>query len=159
MRLFLSKLLFFSKGRTTADLKILGKDPETKLSLIMLVIAGRSSSRHSINKGVGMASSGQVVGFEVSMVFLTSSTETGLKQSKMISQALEGVTKVEAAFDKLSNSALIFDTFDKKNSQNASGKEVIGIEVGRGLDWVFPIKLLVMLNSCLEHRLSEIFWQ
>ena len=54
-----------------------GTTPETRDELIMCVTAGRSSSEHPTNKDVGMGSSEQVFGADLSITFRTSSSETG----------------------------------------------------------------------------------
>ena len=46
-----------------------GKTPETRDELIMCVTAGRSSSKHSTNRDVGIGSSEQVLGADLSITF------------------------------------------------------------------------------------------
>ena len=51
--------------------------PETRDELIMCVTAGRSSSKHSTNRDVGIGSNKQVFGADLSITFRTCSSETG----------------------------------------------------------------------------------
>ena len=54
-----------------------GTTPETRDELIMCVAAGRSSSKHSTNTDVGIGSSEQVFGADLSITVRTCSSETG----------------------------------------------------------------------------------
>ena len=58
-------------------------------------MVGRSWSTNSTRSGVGMGSKLHVVGFEDVMIFLTSTSETGLKKAKVL---LEG-GRVKAVTD------------------------------------------------------------
>ena len=53
-----------------------GTTPETRGELIMCVTAGRSSSKHSTNRDVGIGTSEQVFEAELSITFRTCSSET-----------------------------------------------------------------------------------
>ena len=46
-----------------------GTTPETRGEFIMCVTAGRSSSKHSTNRDVGIGSSEQVLGADLSITF------------------------------------------------------------------------------------------
>ena len=67
---------------TMAVLDSYGTTPETRDELIMCVTAGGSSSKHSTNKDVGMGSSKQVFGPDLSITFRTCSSETVSNASK-----------------------------------------------------------------------------
>ena len=67
------------RGVTRAVLKSSGKTPEDRVELTRAVRAGRRVSRHSTSRGVGIGSSGQVLGADFRMRFLTTDLETGLK--------------------------------------------------------------------------------
>ena len=69
--------IFFKRGFTRAVLNSEGNIPVNKLSLTICVRAGSRTSRHSTNNGVGIGSSGQVVGLELSMMVLRSVSEMG----------------------------------------------------------------------------------
>ena len=60
-RSFGSKLGFLRNGFTNADLKMAGKEPDTRESSTTDVMVGRRMSRHSMRRGVGMGSSSHVV--------------------------------------------------------------------------------------------------
>ena len=72
-RLLCSREGFLRSVFTTAVLNSDGKTPETRDELITCVTAGKSST----NKKVGMGSSEQVFGTDLSITFRTCSSETG----------------------------------------------------------------------------------
>jgi hypothetical protein len=65
-----------------AFLNRVGKTPEDKLSLIIRVNEGRTTSIHSTSKGVGRGARGHVVGFDLRIMDLRSSSEIGWNDEK-----------------------------------------------------------------------------
>ena len=57
------------RGFTMAVLNTGGTTPEARDELIKCVAAGRSSSKHSTNRDVGIGSSEQVLGADLSITF------------------------------------------------------------------------------------------
>ena len=57
----MSRLYFFRRGTTKESLNCLGKTPERREKLTMLVMVGRSIGRHCLSIDVGIGSRSQKV--------------------------------------------------------------------------------------------------
>ena len=77
--MFGSRPSFFRIGVTTAFLNSSGTIAETKERLMIFTIMGRSASRHSLRRCVGIGSKGQDLEADARISFLTSSHVAGEK--------------------------------------------------------------------------------
>ena len=147
-----------SSGLKRAVLKLEGKMPEARESLITEVMSGRRQSRHSSSKWVGNASRSQVLEAELRMVYFTKSSLTGskLRRGRPWKQGSEQLGGSDAWQSRL---FLLVCTFLWKNSRKRWGSSMRGKTVGRGDVFLLPSNWFVILNSCLHDRLSLIMLQ
>ena len=121
----------------TADFKLSGKIPFSKLLLINRVSVGSMSSTISKKKCVGIGSRGQDVGFALRIIFLTSSSVTewnalNLKLEEVFGES-DSSDAVFVFIVKLSsNSERMICILLVKYSENNSGSSSKRQFVGRG---------------------------
>ena len=96
----------------------------------LCVTAGRSSSKHLTKKDIGIGSSEQVFGADLSITFRTCSSETGWNASKTAS--VYGSSWIGDTDVWRSRSSRISFTLFRKYSENTSGHWSEGRTVGRG---------------------------
>ena len=75
--LFISIEHFFGKRLAIAVLKLVGNQPENIEVLLIWVIVGRMSSRHSRRRDIGMGSKAQEVGLELFIIVCNCAIVTG----------------------------------------------------------------------------------
>ena len=119
------------------------------------VSEGRRVSRDSIRRPVGMGSRGQVLGADLSMIFLTVDSETGSKEQNGTPQ--NGfISKCWVKTFWESRSLLIFTILLMKNLQKRSGRDDKGNIVGSWTVFVRARMLLTILYNSLEEQAEEI---
>jgi hypothetical protein len=102
-------------------LKDSGKVPDMRDEFINDVIEGRSLSKHSIKRGVGIGSRSQVFGADFMIVLLTVSSVTGKKFGKedVVNGSVLG--RREASETDASSSCLISAILFRKKSEKICG--------------------------------------
>ena len=124
--------------------------PDTRDSVMMAVMVGIKSSRHSCTRCVGTGSGMHDFFGALRIMFFTCCSVTREKVSRLGPQK----TKKSGCPDVASSVSLSLWNFAEKKSPNVSGRSTVGMELGRVLSFFLPANWSVMWKRSLQELLS-----
>ena len=147
------RFCFFSNGIMCDNLKALGTTPDESDTFIMLVIRGRSSSRHFLTSYVGKGMSWQQLDALSLINLQTVSSETCLKSVNLLLHDSVKVMVKDGVLT-LSRFSHIFLILSWKNEPNRSASSLDEAWSGSTRDEFIEFNLFIIRNRFLSSELE-----